>query len=46
VNTRQEIFLLTGQAVKNSPTYDPSELMNREYEIRLYDYYGRPQYWE
>jgi hypothetical protein len=36
---------LTKEAVKNSPKYDPSEPVNREYEVRLYDYYGRPQYW-
>jgi hypothetical protein len=33
-------------AVKNSPEYDPSEPVNREYEIRLYDYHGRPKYWK
>jgi hypothetical protein len=32
-------------AVKNSPDYDPSAPVNREYETRLYDYYGRPKYW-
>lgn len=31
--------------VKNSPAFDPSAPVNREYEIRLYDYYGRPKYW-
>jgi len=32
--------------VKGSPEYDPSEPVNREYEIRLYDFYGRPAYWK
>jgi hypothetical protein len=31
--------------VKNSPPYDPASPINREYEARLYDYYGRPVYW-
>ena len=37
---------LTKQAVKDSPEFDPDTLVNREYEVRLYDYYGRPKYWE
>ncbi len=36
---------VTKQAVKNSPEFDPSTPVNREYETRLYDYYGRPKYW-
>ncbi len=32
------------ETIKNSPEYDPSAPVNREYEIRLYDYYGRPRY--
>jgi hypothetical protein len=40
------IFLtLTRDVVKSSPKYDPSAPVNREYEARLYDYYGRPVYW-
>jgi len=31
--------------IKNSPEYDPSQPVNREYESRLFDYYGRPKYW-
>jgi hypothetical protein len=37
---------LAKEAVKNSPEYDPSEPVNREYEVHLYDYYGRPHDWE
>ena len=33
------------EAIKNSPEFDPTEPVNREYETRLYDYYGRPKYW-
>jgi uncharacterized protein YrrD len=36
---------LTREAVKGSPAYNPHEPVNREYEARLYDYYGRPAYW-
>ena len=37
---------LTREQVKDSPEYDPSAPVNREYEVRLYDFYGRPRYWE
>jgi hypothetical protein len=33
------------QTIEDSPPYDPSAPVNREYEIRIYDYYGRPKYW-
>jgi len=36
---------LSRAAIKESPEYRPSEPVNREYEMRLYDYYGRPAYW-
>jgi len=36
---------LTKEAIQDSPAYDPSAPVNREYEIRIYDYYGRPKYW-
>ncbi len=36
---------LTQEGVKSSPEFDPSLPINREYEARLYDYYGRPKYW-
>ena len=32
--------------VKNSPEYDPSSPVNRHYEEVLYNYYGRPTYWD
>lgn len=37
---------LTKEAIRNSPEYDASAPVNREYEVRLYDYYGRPRYWK
>jgi len=36
---------LSKKTVKNSPEYNPSDPVNREYEIRMYDYYGQPKYW-
>jgi hypothetical protein len=33
---------LTRESLENSPEYDPRVPVNREYEVRLYDYYGRP----
>jgi len=37
---------LSRQAIKDCPEWDPYAAVNRQYEIRLYDYYGRPAYWE
>lgn len=36
---------LTKELIKDSPEYYPSAPVNRKYEERLYDYYGRPKYW-
>jgi len=36
---------LTRDEIKNSPPFDPAQPINREYETRLYDFYGRPKYW-
>ncbi len=33
------------EKVRNAPAYDSSAGVNREYEIQMYDYYGRPKYW-
>lgn len=32
---------MTRAEIKDSPPFDPNEPVNREYEERLYDYYGR-----
>lgn len=37
---------LTKEQVEESPEYDPARPINREYELRLYDFYGRPAYWK
>jgi hypothetical protein len=36
---------LSRELIKNSPEYDPDEPVNKRFEERLYDYYGRPKYW-
>ena len=37
---------LSKESIKNSPEFDPSMPVNRQYEVQLYDYYGRPYYWD
>lgn len=36
---------MTRDAIKNSPEWNGAAAVNREYEQRLYDHYGRPVYW-
>ncbi|HEX3721104.1 MAG TPA: PRC-barrel domain containing protein [Verrucomicrobiae bacterium] len=36
---------LAREAIVNCPEFHPTDAVNREYEERLYDYYGRPIYW-
>jgi sporulation protein YlmC with PRC-barrel domain len=35
---------LSRQAIKGSPEWNGADAINRAYEARLYDYYGRPAY--
>ncbi len=37
---------LPREKIKDSPGYDPNAPVNCEIEVRLYDYYGRPKYWD
>jgi hypothetical protein len=37
---------LSKDQIRDAPEYDPSLPVNREYEARVYDFYGRPKYWE
>jgi uncharacterized protein YrrD len=37
---------MTRQDVQDAPEFDPSAPVNPEYEARLYDFYGRPVYWD
>jgi hypothetical protein len=36
---------LTRQAVKSSPPYDSTALLDREQEVRVHTHYGRDGYW-
>lgn len=36
---------LSKEAIESSPEYNPFSPVNREYEMQLYDFYGRPSYW-
>jgi hypothetical protein len=45
--TEAKVFVdLSRQQIKDSPEWSPTAPINREYEARLYDYYGRPVYWD
>jgi hypothetical protein len=37
---------MSRQSIKESPEFDASTGINRKYESSLYDYYGRPVYWD
>jgi len=44
--TDSKVYIdLSQEAVRNSPEYDESALVSRQYESSLYDHYGRPRYW-
>ena len=44
--TDSRVFVdLSRDSIKNGPEYDPSAPLSREYENRLYNHYGRSQYW-
>lgn len=36
---------LSQKSIESSPEFDPAAPVNRTYEERMYDYYGRPAYW-
>lgn len=37
---------LTKEEINNSPEYDPSQPVKRNYEKEIHDYYGKKRYWE
>jgi hypothetical protein len=44
---RKELFVeLDLESIELSPDFDPNNPINRQYEEVLYDYYGRPKYWQ
>jgi hypothetical protein len=44
-NTEQVTVDLSRQQIKNSPEFDASVPLDREYEVRLFAHYQRPAYW-
>lgn len=43
----KDIFIgLTQEAIRFSPGFDPTVPVNRQYEEVLYDYHGKPKYWQ
>ena len=40
------ILDMSEDQVRNAPHFDPHAPINRDYESNLYDYYGKPRYWE
>ena len=43
---RNVYVAMSRQMIKDSPEWNAYSAVNREYETRLYNYYGRPAYWE
>lgn len=44
--TRHLSVDLTRDQIESCPEFEPTEPINRRLEERLYDYYGRPRYWD
>jgi hypothetical protein len=42
---RKAYLDLSRQAIKNSPEWDATVVIDREHDTRPYDYYGRSAYW-
>lgn len=42
---RRTIVDMSSKQIEDSPEFDPTAPVNRDYEKKLYDYYGRPVYW-
>ncbi len=36
---------MNSNEVKNAPEFDPDRMVDRDYELKLHDYYHRPTYW-
>lgn len=42
----RKVYLdLSRQQIKNSPAWNGTDIINREYEARLHAHYGHPAYW-
>jgi hypothetical protein len=45
LGARDRLARLIQEAIKKSPEWNPTAPINRDYEARLYDYYGHTVYW-
>ena len=36
---------MTREQIEKAPDYDPAQLVDRAFEQRLFEHYGRPAYW-
>jgi sporulation protein YlmC with PRC-barrel domain len=43
--TRKVYVELKREVIEKSPEFEPEGPIDREYEVRLHEYYGRPSYW-
>lgn len=44
---KREVWVdVARSAIEESPPYNESDPVNREYETQMYDFYGRPKYWK
>ncbi len=45
--SESDVYLkLTKEEINNSPEYDPSKPVERDYENKIHEYYGKKKYWE
>lgn len=45
--TESRVYVdLSRERIKNAPEYDPTAIVERGYEEKLYDYYKSPKYWD
>ncbi|MFZ6028648.1 MAG: PRC-barrel domain-containing protein [Chloroflexota bacterium] len=42
---RKVLIDLKRETIEHSPEFDPDQPLDRDYEVRFYDYYDRPKYW-
>jgi hypothetical protein len=44
--SRQILVSVTGDQVKDAPSYDEAKPITREVEVELHEHYELPAYWE
>jgi hypothetical protein len=43
---RNVVVNLEREAIHSAPAYDPRSVISRDYEIKLFEHYGRQKYWD